>query len=486
MFARWRDRLLQPRDAGSLAAFRFLLGTILCASSVRFLSNGWVDRFYVQPTFFFKYWGFEWVRVLPEPWMTVLYVAMAVLAAFVAVGFAYRVSIVGLFFMFTYVELIDVTNYLNHYYLVSLLLFLMSFLPLHRTYSIDARIWAGRARQTVPAWMLYLLRFQIGVVYFYAGIAKLQPDWLIHGQPLGIWLAARTEIPGLGALFAWPAMPHIMSWAGFLNDTLVVPFLLWRTTRPYAFATVFVFHLCTHLLFVIGVFPFLMVSGATLFFDADWPRKTANRFGQWVSTRRPEVGLPGSQGSASNAPTMPSAVAGHWSTPVAALVAAYCVLQVAMPLRANLYPGDVLWHEQGMRYAWRVMAREKNGSVSYRVRWRDADHELRVPPSQYLTSHQEREMAVQPDLILQLAHRIAADFEREGYEDVQVRADVWASLNGRRAARLIDPGVDLAKERDTLALMRWITPRPSTNPLPAYPDHRPARNALTAARRAIE
>lgn len=485
MFARWRDRLLEPRDAASLAAFRFLFGTILCLSSIRFLSNGWVDRFYVQPTYFFKYWGFEWVRVLPEPWMTVVYVAMAVLGAFVAVGFAYRVSIVALFFMFTYVELIDVTNYLNHYYLVSLLLLLMSFLPLHRAYSIDARIWPGRASHTVPAWMLYLLRFQIGVVYFYAGIAKLQPDWLIHGQPLAIWLAARTEIPVLGALFTLPAMPHIMSWAGFLNDTLVVPFLLWRTTRPYAFATVFVFHLCTHLLFPIGVFPFLMVSGATLFFDADWPRKAAHWFGQRDLGEMSEAGRRDSQGLSPVGHTA-STVAGRWSTPVAALVVAYCVLQAAMPLRANLYPGDVLWHEQGMRYAWRVMAREKNGSVSYRVRWQGADHELRVPPSQYLTSHQEREMSVQPDLILQLAHRIAEDFEAEGYEDVQVRANVWASLNGRRAARLIDPGVDLAKEQDTLAFMGWISPRPTTDPLPAYPIRRLSRGPLAAERQAIE
>ena len=93
---RVRSRLLAPRDVASLAAFRILFGTILCLSSVRFLWNGWVDRFYVQPTFFFKYWGFEWVQVLPEPWMTALYVSMAVLAGFVALGFFYRISIVTL------------------------------------------------------------------------------------------------------------------------------------------------------------------------------------------------------------------------------------------------------------------------------------------------------------------------------------------------------------------------------------------------------
>ncbi len=458
-----RPRLLQPRDAASLGAFRILFGTILCLSSARFLWNGWVDRFYVQPTFFFKYWGFEWVHVLPEPWMTVLYVAMTVLAAFVAIGFLYRASIVALFFVFTYVELTDVTNYLNHYYLVSLLALLMCFLPLHRAFSVDARLWPSQTSPTVPAWMIYVLRFQIGVVYFYAGIAKLQPDWLIHAQPLGIWLAARTETPLMGALLTLPAMPHLMSWAGFLNDTLVVPFLLWKKTRPYAFATVFVFHFGTHLLFTIGVFPFLMVSGATLFFDPDWPRKVAT----WLRS----LGLGPAVTSAARAETT-TVTAGRWSTPVAWCIGAYCVIQIAMPLRAFAYPGDVHWHEQGMRYSWRVMVRQKNGSINYRVRWRGAEREVQVPPSKYLTSHQEREMSGQPDLVLQLAHRIADDYRKRGLEDVEVRVDALVSLNGRRASPMIDPEVDLARQPDTIALMSWIEPRAEVDPLPAYRDAR--------------
>jgi hypothetical protein len=466
-----QQKLLEPRDAASLAVFRFLFGAILSLSAVRFLWNGWVERFYVRPTFFFKYWGFEWVEVLPEPWMTVAFVAMAVLAAFVAVGFLYRVSIVALFVVFTYVELIDVTNYLNHYYLVSLLAFLMCFLPLHRAYSVDARLRPDRLIPIVPAWMLYLMRFQIGVVYFYAGIAKLQPDWLLHAQPLGIWLAARTETPLIGALLTWPAMPYIMSWAGFLNDTLVVPFLLWRKTRPYAFATVAFFHFCTHLLFVIGVFPFLMVSGATLFFDADWPRRLVARVrGTTKNLGATAVAVGPREGAAT----------GRWSTFVATLVAAYCILQVATPLRAYLYPGDVLWHEQGMRYSWRVMVREKNGSVRYRVRWRGAERDVQVPPSQYLTSHQEREMSGQPDMILQLARRIARDFEARGHEDVEVRVDALVSLNGRRAAPMIDPAVDLAHEPDTVAVMPWIAPSPPGDPLPAV---RKGRTLVAASER---
>jgi hypothetical protein len=157
-----------------------------------------------------------------------------------------------------------------------------------------------------------------------------------------------------------------------------------------------------------------------------------------------------------------------------------------MPLRAFLYPGDVLWHEQGMRYSWRVMVREKNGSIGYRVRWRDSDREVYVPPSRYLTSHQEREMSGQPDLILQLARRIAADFEARGYKEVEVRVDALVSLNGRRAKPMIDPNADLARERDTVALMRWIEPRPPGDPLPAYPRHDDSRSLMATTGQAAE
>ena len=87
------------------------------------------------------------------------------------------------------------------------------------------------------------------------------------------------------------------------------------------------------------------------------------------------------------------------------------LVQILVPLRAHLYGGNVLWHEQGMRFSWRVMARAKNGSVTFIVRDPRDGRQWHVSPAKYLTRIQEREMAVQPDLILQLAHHIAREFE---------------------------------------------------------------------------
>jgi hypothetical protein len=152
----------------------------------------------------------------------------------------------------------------------------------------------------------------------------------------------------------------------------------------------------------------------------------------------------------------------HGAALAVALV--YCAVQAAMPLRYLAYDGSVLWHEQGMRWSWRVMAREKNGSVTYVVRDPRSGRTWHVSPRRYLTRLQEREMSGQPDLILQLAHHIAREFEQRAGGPVEVRVDAVVSLNGRRMRRLIDPDVDLAAIRDGVAPARWIAPSPGEPP----------------------
>ena len=144
--------------------------------------------------------------------------------------------------------------------------------------------------------------------------------------------------------------------------------------------------------------------------------------------------------------------------------AGYCALQLLLPLRFVAYGGDVLWHEQGMRFSWRVMVRAKGGNTTFLARNKRTGHTWHVSPGEYLTPLQESEMVSQPDLILQLSHHIRADLERRGLGPVEVRVDARASLNGRRSAPLIDPRVDLARVSDGIALQPWILPAPVSSP----------------------
>jgi vitamin K-dependent gamma-carboxylase len=449
--------LLAPRDIAALAVFRVALGLLITISAVRFLAYGWVGVLFAQPRFRFSYWGFGWVPALPGEWMPALFVTMGVLGALLMLGLFYRVTVVLLFAVFAYVQLLDVTNYLNHYYLVSLLLGLMCFVPAHRAFSLDAWLKPSLRGATLPAWCTVLLRFQVSVVYVFAGLAKVTQDWLVHAQPLNIWLAARTGLPWVGPLLEQRWVAYAAAWGGMLFDSTIVLFLLWRRTRPFAYVVVLGFHAVTFALFPIGMFPFIMVTAALVFFDPSWPRALLAK----VTRRSPEPG-PG--------PAPASPAAPGWKGRVALAAAlTYAFLQVALPLRTHLYGGNVLWHEQGMRFSWRVMTREKNGSATFMVRDTVTGRQWHIPPSQYLTRLQEREMAVQPDLILQLAHRISRDYEAKTQHPVEVRADVRVSLNGRMSQPLVDPTVDLAKEEDGLGPKPWILPAPEGPPIHLRP-----------------
>ena len=434
--------LFQSVDIASLAVFRLLFGLLMCLSMVRFLAKGWVDSLYLQPTFFFPYAGFSWVHPWPAWGMYLHVVLLAVLALLLACGCWYRLSMTLFFVLFTYLELLDQTNYLNHYYLISLLSLLMIFCPLHGALSIDAWRQSALRSATVPACVLYILRLQIALVYTFAGIAKINTDWLLHAQPLNIWLSARTDLPLLGFFFAQVWVHYAMSWASILFELTVGFLLLWRRTRVWTYVLVVGFHFLTSVLFPIGMFPWIMMVVTTLFFAPDWPRR-------WMQKGWPRGPM---TSAASLGPLTRQRKLGL------VIGTAYFVVQAVVPLRHHLYPGNVLWTEEGMRFSWKVMLVEKTGHVDFHVHDPVTGRTWIVLPATYLTLRQEQMMATRADMVLTLAHKIADDFRKKGFTHVEVRAEAYMSLNGRPSQLFIDPSVDLAKEAPGLASKPWIFP----------------------------
>ena len=440
-------RLFRPVDIGSLAAFRILFGALMLVSVVRFWANGWIGDFYIKPSFHFHYFGFSWVTPWPSWGMYAHFAVLGLASALVMVGLFYRAAAAVLFVAFTYVELLEKATYLNHYYLISVLSFLMIFLPLHRAASIDALRSPALASRTAPAWALWLLRFQIGVVYVFAGIAKLGPDWLLRGEPLGIWLSAHTDIPLVGPLLAERWVARAASFAGAAFDLTVVFFLLRDRTRRFAYAAVLGFHFVTGMLFPIGVFPWIMSASALIFFPPSWPQDLLARFSRRFVRENP----------AERAAPPPPQPLGTLQRLGVALLAAHALVQIALPLRHFLYPGNTAWTEEGFRFAWRVMLVEKLGFVELRVHDHATGRTSQVEPSRWLTPLQTKMMAQSPDMILELAHHVADEYTRQG-KHVAVYADAWVTMNGRPSRRIIDPTVDLTTVQDSLRPQSWILP----------------------------
>ena len=449
------NRLFEPVDIASLVYFRIAFGAIMLWEVYRYFSHEWIARYFIDPTFHFTYPGFGWVSPWPGDWMYWHFAALGVLAACIALGFLYRIAAPLFFLGFSYVFLLEQARYLNHFYFVMLISFLLIFVPAHRAFSLDAFIWPRIRSRTAPTWALWALRAQVGLVFFYAGVAKLNGDWL-RGEPLRAWLADRTDFAVIGRFFTEWWAPWFFSYSGMLLDLLIVPLLLWRRTRLLAFPAAVAFHVTNSQLFQIGIFPWMALGATLLFFPPDWPRL------RWLrSLARRERPPPAEPARLVSSVRRPLSRA-RWV--VVGLLAAYFAVQVLAPLRHFAYPGNVSWTEEGHQFAWHMKLRDKEADVRFFMTDGQTPETWELDPFSYLTDWQFSKMAARPDMILQFAHHLERDLVAQGFTDVEIRADTLASLNGREPQQLIDPDADLAATERTIFGADWI--EPLREPLP--------------------
>lgn len=438
--------LKQKIATAPLAVFRIGLGLMLLGSIIRFWAKGWIFDLYIKPRYFFPFYGFAFVKPLGN-YTYLLFFACGLCALLVALGLFYRVAIIGLFLSFTYIELMDKSTYLNHYYFISLICFMLMFIPAHAWFSVDAYRNRDIEAEYIPKWNVDVIKLMIGILYFYAGLAKLNSDWLLHAQPLRIWLPARNDMPVIGWLFNKDWVPYAFSWFGCIYD-LSIPFLLWRSsTRWLAYLSVIVFHVLTALLFPIGMFPHIMIVAALIFFSPDFHQGIIRRLSKWL--RLPAKGI--STG-------IPEKHRGY-ATPlyIKVIFIAFFTVQLLFPFRYLLYPGELFWTEEGYRFSWRVMLMEKAGYTQFTVKDKNGKQVV-VNNNDFLSTLQEKMMSTQPDMLLQYAHILHDYYSRHGFESPQVYVDSYVTLNGRMGKPLVSPDTDLAKEQDSFQHKSWILP----------------------------
>jgi len=435
----WREKITRPISISPLITFRIIFGALMLFSTVRFWANGWIDSLYVKPQIYFTYMGFEWVKPLGDTGMHLLFLIMGLSAIGIMLGLLYRFSAILFFLSFTYVELIDVTNYLNHYYFVSIVAFLLILLPAGRCKSVD--IWFSPQRKIthVPLWIVGVIRLQMAIVYFYAGLAKLTPEWMLEAIPMKIWLPAKSHLPLVGPLMykAWVA--YLFSWFGAAYDLLIPFFLINRKTRNSGFLAVLAFHICTAIFFpAIGMFPYVMMLSSLIFFSSSFHDKL---LGVHRRVSFPSKLLPAIQAKF-----------------LSVVLTVYFFIQIVVPLRFLLYPGHLFWYEEGYRFSWRVMLMEKSGNTFFYVKESKTGKTFEVDNSKYLTPQQEKMMSTQPDMIIRYAHFLKAEYQKKGIKDPKIYAEGFVALNGLRSQPFIDPNIDLASQQLSFGHVQWILP----------------------------
>ncbi|QCO34298.1 HTTM domain-containing protein [Leptospira interrogans] len=486
-------RVSNPLPAWSLGFYRIVFGILLFILAFRYFSNGWISKYFLDPSFHFKFYGLSWIGVSPAWILYSLFVSLLFLAVFISLGIFYRISVLCFFLIFSYINLLEVAVYLNHYYLVCLLLFLLIWIPADRALNIFHvfRIFKNKSileTDPVPAWNLYILRFQIGVVYFFGGIGKLVPDWLFDAQPVRIWLLRNSDIPIFGPILSMPVTGYFFSYAGLIFD-LTIPFLLLnRNMRVFGYSLIIIFHFLTWKLFPIGMFPWIMILNSTLFFSPTWPvdlfrfLKSKRMFPDqenifhFLWTRFPihfkrsvfsfiESFLKLLELKSQTSENFLFSKVKIFRNKFGLLFSDralryfcffYVLFQSLFPLRHFLYPGNHLWTEQGFRFSWQIMLVQKNGIASFRVVNQQTGETNVVLPESHLNEIQRIMMSYQPDLILQFAHWIGKNEKEKTGQEVSVYADVMVSLNGRKSQILIDPERDLMKVSNSLTNKEWV------------------------------
>ena len=436
------DYLNKDSSPYPLSIYRIGFGILVMITILRFWYNGWIDSLYIVPDFHFSYYGFSWVKPMGIYTYLIFYICFFS-ALFVMLGYKYKYAIVTLFLSFTYIELMDKTTYLNHYYLVSSISFLMIFLPCNSYFSIDSK-----SKNKIPKWTIDSIKLLIVLVYLYAGLAKINSDWLINAQPLKIWLKTKYSIPLIGeSLLQKEFSYYLFSWGGMLYDISIPFLLLFKRTRVFAFIMVIIFHILTRVLFPpIGMFPYIMIFSCIIFFDSSFHKKIIEFFKSFSKEKN-------------NILEDYKSIKGLNKNKISLFfISIFFIFHFLVPLRSAFYPGELFWNEQGYRFSWRVMLIEKTGYTTFKIVDKSNGKFIKVNNSDYLTMFQEKQMSFQPDMILEYAHYLGDIYKNKGFKDVSVYAESYVTLNGRPSQQFVDPKIDLYNQKRSFKHIKWIIP----------------------------
>lgn len=431
--------LFKHIDNTGLILWRIAFGLLITIEAFGAIATGWVRRNFIEPEFTFNFIGFEFLQPLPGNGMYFYFILMGIFGVLITIGYKYRFSMFCYALMWTCVYLMQKTSYNNHYYLMMLLCWLMVFLPANKWFSMDAKQNPKIKSASVPRWIYLVVILQVWIVYTYASVAKIYPDWL-DGTVTALFMKSKSDYWLIGDFLQLPWVHYSMAYVGILFDLLIVPLLLWKRTRVVAFCISIFFHLFNSVVFQIGIFPYMSIAFALFFFSSEVLQR---RFllKKKIYTEG-EIKVPSNK---------------SW---LLTAFSVYFIVQIALPLRHWTFQDDVLWNEEGHRLAWRMMLRSKSGRLTMYTQEIGSGLRNNYDYRSMLSKKQTRSIRTKPDMIWQLAQRIKQK-EAEKGKDVAVYVTSRVKVNSGSYFPFIDPEIDLASEDwHHFQHNDWILPAP--------------------------
>lgn len=406
-------------DNSPLVVFRIFFGILIAAECIGAIFTGWVHETFIQPKFTFTVIGLEWLQPLHGDGMYYYFFVMGLLGILISLGLFYRAASFAFTGMWAMVYVMQKSHYNNHYYLLILLGLVMFLLPAHKSKSLDAKWGLTSSSDSCQRICHWIFIVQILIVYCYASIHKMNPDW-IAGKPLDLWFSGKSNFWLIGPVLAQDWMPYLIAWGGIIYDGSIVFLLLFRKTRKVGFILSIVFNLFNSAVFHIGIFPYLMILLCVFFYPPDTIKALFFK----------------KKAKVNSTPQMLSPL---WTF----IFLAYVSVQLILPLRHHFFKGQPSWTEEGHRLAWRMMLRSKSGTTRFEIEDKETGLREVVKLREHLIRNQISSFRGQPDMIWQFAQYLKREKMNEGKRvAVYVNADI--SLNGHPRRPLIDPDVDLA------------------------------------------
>ena len=424
-------------DNSPLIVFRIFFGFLVACESFGAILTGWVKHVLIDPQVTFSFIGFEWLKPLPGFGMYFYFIAMGVFGLAIMLGYRYRIAIISYTILWAGAYFMQKTAYNNHYYLLLLISFLMIFLPSNSYASLDVRQNRIKEENTMPYWISLLFIIQVAIVYVFASIAKLYPDWL-DGTFTRNLLADSTNVIALKKLFLQKWFYLFIAYMGIIFDLLIVPLLLFKKTRMLALLASLTFHLFNAIFLEIGIFPFFALTFVLFFYEPETIRSVFLRKKTSIETENGHSNYYGKK-------------------IVYFLIIPYLIIQLLLPLRHHFIEGDVLWTEEGHRLSWRMMLRERNGFIHIRIKDLKTGEESLYDYRKNLTDKQIQNLATKPDFIWQYCQYITKEFKGK---DIAIFINCKNSINRKEYKTLIDPKFDMAKAKwDYFRHNEWLLNR---------------------------
>ena len=407
----------------TISIFRILFGIILSLQSVYWVITGFIQKNIIDPTFLFPF--IKNVTPLSDNFMLYGLNGLLVISPILMIiNKFYKIGLLIYLLSFTYLWVLCQGYFNNHYYLISIICFLLLF-----SKSPFSRIEKIR----VPQFHLYSLIFLIVVVYIIAGINKINPYWLYDVQPM-------TYILSKAGLNESSFLIPLLSYLGLFFDLFIGPILLFKKTRNYGIVFSVFFHVLNFIIFLlvggeIGFFPFIMIATLILFIEPSWIEERLLTNNARILSRQ------------------------NLNVHLTYLLLVFLSLQIIIPFRHFFFKGYVDYNGIGQRFSWRLKNMYKEpvtqpGLINFTVLTSSGDtvstfHLRNInKASIILTDRQKTNLIYYPNMIPVFAKKIEDKFQESINNknfDFIIHGECEIGFMGRNAELLFSPEIDLTK-----------------------------------------